>query len=712
MAKEYGMWTSATARDDLRKLAEREGFGGFSDEEKYKLISVLTQLSMESPSDYQAVVDLVAKGWGPRAMPELVQEAEKRIKKYEDLRVMDYPERKAELTRLKLEDSRTYDAIREMANLSKNPSDKVIFSETTFKESEKAAKAQEAFEKKTPRQLAQEGKMKIGNVWTDKNGTRKWSYYPLTEADKKRGDAYWIEQNSKTCPELFAKAEKKTPRQLAQEGKMKIGNVWTDKNGTRKWSYYPLTEADKTKTEAYWIEQNRKKCPELFAKSAKQNENVSNSISLGNTAATNHSRISGNSGSAGGNMTLSANMDYALKMGPTVLKEELEGMGVTFPRDIIRHAKNGNEYIPTRLLKQWFQENQLSSEQISKLNALVDDRAAFNAKVKEINNRDEYVAAAPVVRQAESVQEEKPAEKDTKGKTEEKQRQDIEKENNEYAASLAGMKDEDLAKEKAELEAKAKEGDEAEKAKALQKMAIMEKEEQRREYEYQKESARKLYAENPKKFKKAKETYKNEAEKGTPRAQEFYDIMSEVEKEATASKMKKDKTKADTSAEAKSDDLQKTDKKSLKKAMKNRANDVSNFFKKTLGIKTKKDKEKETSQVVEQQQKAEQQLKAADNRKITLEHDKDGNAVYTLSGYGQFNGGEHNVLCDGKYTVHQSEQFSSVSFKSNNGNQFMEFAQGGRQLSLIQTLKDEITARSSEQAQQAALVAAQQKTNS
>lgn len=451
----------------------------------------------------------------------------------------------------------------------------------------------------------------------------------------------------------------------------------------------------------------------LVKESAKKREHTTdNSISLGNTAATNHSRISGNSGNAGGNMTLSANMDYALKMGPTVLKEELEGMGVTFPRDIIRHAKNGNEYIPTRLLKQWFQENQLSSEQISKLNALVDDRAAFNAKVKEINNRDEYVAAAPVARQAESVQEEKPAEKDTKGKTEEKQRQDIEKENNEYAASLAGMKDEDLAKEKAELEAKAKEGDEAEKAKALQKMAIMEKEEQRREYEYQKESARKLYAENPKKFKKAKETYKNEAEKGTPRAQEFYDIMSEVEKEATASKMKKDKTKADTSAEAKSDDLQKTDKKSLKKAMKNRANDVSNFFKKTLGIKTKKDKEKETSQVVEQQQKAEQQLKAADNRKITLEHDKDGNAVYTLSGYGQFNGGEHNVLCDGKYTVHQSEQFSSVSFKSNNGNQFMEFAQGGRQLSLIQTLKDEITARSSEQAQQAALVAAQQKTNS
>ena len=222
----------------------------------------------------------------------------------------------------------------------------------------------------------------------------------------------------------------------------------------------------------------------LVKESAKKREHTTdNSISFGNTAATDYSRISGNSGSAGGNMTLSANMDYALKMGPTVLKEELEGMGVTFPRDIIRHAKNGNEYIPTRLLKQWFEENQLSAEQINKLNALVDDRAAFNAKVKEINNRDEYVAAAPVARQAESVQEEKPAEKDTKGKTEEKQRQDIEKENNEYAASLAGMKDEDLAKEKAELEAKAKEGDEAEKAKALQKMAMLEKEEQRREYE-------------------------------------------------------------------------------------------------------------------------------------------------------------------------------------------------------------------------------------
>ena len=333
MAKEYGMWTSATARDDLRELAEREGFGGFSDEEKYKLISVLTQLSMESPSDYQAVVDLVAKGWGPRAMPELVQEAEKRIKKYEDLRVMDYPERKAELTRLKLEDSRTYDAIREMANLSKNPSDKVIFSETTFKESEKAAKAQEAF-------------------------------------------------------------EKKTPRQLAQEGKMKIGNVWTDKNGTRKWSYYPLTEADKTKTEAYWIEQNRKKCPELFAKSAKQNENVSNDVSFANTAATGHSRSSGSVSNSGGNMTLSANMDYALKMGPTVLKEAMEEMGISFPRNIIRHAKNSKEYIPTSKLKAWMDGHEFTDEQINKLNELVKDRDAFNAKVRDVNNRDGYSAVS------------------------------------------------------------------------------------------------------------------------------------------------------------------------------------------------------------------------------------------------------------------------------------------------------------------------------
>ncbi len=144
----------------------------------------------------------------------------------------------------------------------------------------------------------------------------------------------------------------------------------------------------------------------LVKESAKKQEHTTdNNISFGNTAATNHSRTSDNSGSAGGNMTLSANMDYALKMGPTVLKEELEGMGYKFDASMIRHGAKG-DYIPTRLLKQWFQENQLSVEQINKLNALVDDRAAFNAKVKKINDRDEYVATTP---QAETVREEEAA---------------------------------------------------------------------------------------------------------------------------------------------------------------------------------------------------------------------------------------------------------------------------------------------------------------
>lgn len=93
---------------------------------------------------------------------------------------------------------------------------------------------------------------------------------------------------------------------------------------------------------------------------------------------------------------ISDNMEHALKMGPTVLKEYMEqGLGVEFPRDIIRHNADGGEYIPTRLLRKWFEENYLTSEQIDKINALVDDRAAFDAKVREINDRDNYVAPTP-----------------------------------------------------------------------------------------------------------------------------------------------------------------------------------------------------------------------------------------------------------------------------------------------------------------------------
>lgn len=99
---------------------------------------------------------------------------------------------------------------------------------------------------------------------------------------------------------------------------------------------------------------------------------------------------------------LSDNMEHALKMGPTVLKEYMEQeLGVEFPRDIIRHNADGGEYIPTRLLRKWFEENYLTSEQTDKIYALVDDRAAFDAKVREINDRDNYVAPTPQNEQSE-----------------------------------------------------------------------------------------------------------------------------------------------------------------------------------------------------------------------------------------------------------------------------------------------------------------------
>ena len=109
----------------------------------------------------------------------------------------------------------------------------------------------------------------------------------------------------------------------------------------------------------------------------------------------------GGSGSRS-NITISDNMKYALNTGPTVLKEELEAMGYKFDASMIRHGENG-DYIPTSKLRAWMEKQEFTAEQISRLNALVDDRAAFNAKVKEINDRDSYVAPAP---QAEAAHEE------------------------------------------------------------------------------------------------------------------------------------------------------------------------------------------------------------------------------------------------------------------------------------------------------------------
>jgi hypothetical protein len=460
---------------------------------------------------------------------------------------------------------------------------------------------------------------------------------------------------------------------LAQNGKVKVKVYVVD--GTRKWSYHALTPEEKAKGDKYWIEHNKQQRPELFGLTREQ-------VNAGNDNKPAESRSAGgNSGNAGsaesrGNLTISDNMKYALNMGPTVLKEELEAMGYKFDASMIRHGANG-DYIPTSKLRAWIEKQEFTAEQISRLNALVDDRAAFNAKVKEINERDSYVAPAP---QAEAAHEHTAA----APKAEAAQ---------EHAAAPAAKE-----KPEAEQEQSAPEGNTRESGAVEEDPKVKE----------DKEKARELLKKDPKKFETARAAYEAAGD------QYHLGIMNEVAEEAKASKealkskAKGDKKKADQATQEVKEEHQ---KKSLKKALKNRANDVSNFFKKTFGIKTKKDKEKEATAAVEQQ-KAEEMQKAVASRKITLEHDKDGNAVYTLSGYGRFDGGDHNGLYDGKYTVYQFGNASAVKFAANDGTQFTDYAPGGQQLSLIQTLKDEMAARSSEQAQVAARAAAQQKTNS
>ena len=459
---------------------------------------------------------------------------------------------------------------------------------------------------------------------------------------------------------------------------------------------------------------------------------------------------------------ISDNVERALRVGPTVMKEYMENdLGIQFPESIIRHNANGGEYIPTRLMRKWLEENRLTSEQIDKLNALVDDRAAFNAKVKEINDRDAYVAPAPArdntaAAAGGAAPAEEVAEQPTQKSKEEALKEDLGKlaavDGNAYNGVMSAFQalrsnddsqipDQMMAflinmmkqygytdmcqmandgLDAMKVDDKTRAGNEGVDMAAT--VAAKARPDAAKPVDPQHvadlEAARKLLKEDPKKFKTAKEAYSKAAAAGDKRAAELLAAMNEVDKdskEALKKQATKDKENADQAQQEAKEEHQ---KKSLKRAMKNRAHDVSKFFKKTFGIKTKKDKEKEAALAAEQQQtqqqaeqQAEQQAKAAEGRKITLEHDKNGNAVYTLSGYGAY-GGDNSVLCDGKYTVHEGNDFCSVGFSSNDGNpKFVDYSPSGRQIPLIQTLKDEMKARSGELAMQQTR-AQQQKTNS
>lgn len=121
------------------------------------------------------------------------------------------------------------------------------------------------------------------------------------------------------------------------------------------------------------------------------------------------SRAGGNSTRTTGNMTISADMEYALKMGPTVLKEKMKEMGIKFDEGMIRHAANGNEYIPTSKLRKFMQEHEFTPEQIDELNALVNDKTAFNARVDKINERDQYPSSRSATGNGSRAAGEKPS---------------------------------------------------------------------------------------------------------------------------------------------------------------------------------------------------------------------------------------------------------------------------------------------------------------
>ena len=521
-----------------------------------------------------------------------------------------------------------------------------------------------------------------------------------------------VEQRWKTMTDeekkWYYKYQKMTPEQraqAAQDAKNHIGN-----KTMAEWLKERQADFDNFAKRPE-VTQEETVVPYAPGKAPKAQENTHNVVAGGSNKS--HRFI--NDPSYKSNLEISANMNYALNTGPTILKEELEAMGYKFDASIIRHGANG-DYIPTSKLRTWMENNEFTAEQISRLNALVDDRAAFNAKVKEINNRDGYSAessqqaAAP--REDEGVQlastsathTRADAKKD-EGITHEEEVPEVvvvgskakfeEKLRTANVASVTAPSEEDLINLGNTI------------AKNTRESGAVEKDTKR---EDDKAKARELLAKDPKKFK---ETMAKNKQMGNEYIVEIMTEVSNETKEETKETAQRDKERAEAKAENDAKRAQKAVIKAAAKAKKHREN-MWNKMKKAAQnaghwvSDTANNAADGVKKVVKGKSKEDNA-----NRTITLTHDAKGNAVYTVSGYGQDSVSNFMTkdvkLSDGVYTVFKDAQGNTLSLHYDGGNVSGTYAGGGIGDNVSKKLTEELKKQTEKQAQQQ--VISNQKTN-
>ena len=463
-------------------------------------------------------------------------------------------------------------------------------------------------------------------------------------------------------PIKFADLSKTELARLAQNGKVKIA-TYTDKDGKKKWSYHALTPEDKAKGDKYWIEHNKKQRPELFGKT-KQEENTANNDAAKEKPAetrAEESNSGGGSRSAGSRAGRSGDvegfseeMNRALKTAPTALKEFMEAtLGTEFPPEMIRHAKDGSEYIPTSKLGSWMRDN-LTAEQKAKLETFVnsDDLAKATDMINNGQSYKEYLAGISNQSQKDGTQNAATAATNTREPTVEQRM----KEQEEYLKSL-GVD----TRPKGERTVEQRMQDQAEYLKSLgvdvrpkgERAAEQQKTvtEENPQVKADKEKARELLKKDPKKFKEVLEKNKQIGH------EDIVKIMEEVEKETkaeTKETAQEDKKKAVELEEAKAKKTRQVVKEVAEKAKKQR---------RSLGEKMKTAARNAGRWVSD---RATDAYNSVAPKRVKVDASNSAQTVYTLSGFEGRDATNTGKLANGTYTFKKDEKGNDiVMYKAN-----------------------------------------------